>query len=184
MQRANTLNRVWDVSTLDWVRMQQPILEGGSITLSGAMNQGTPAATANRWPVQITDGTDLALVSATGALLVDGSAVTQPVSIATTVPTIGAGQASSSGNNTLITPTAGMKLRVYYLSYNPVTAAECAFRFGATGTLFLRNNIASKSVVAKEMGVSRYLEGAVNEPLILNLSDAVTTNWTVYYSEA
>jgi hypothetical protein len=29
-------------------------------------NQGTPAATANRWPVQITDGTDLALVTAAG----------------------------------------------------------------------------------------------------------------------
>lgn len=33
-------------------------------------NQGTPAATAGRWPVQVTDGTDLALVSGTGALSV------------------------------------------------------------------------------------------------------------------
>lgn len=43
-------------------------------------NQGTPAATANRWPVQITDGTDLALVTASGAVVVDGSGVTQPIS--------------------------------------------------------------------------------------------------------
>lgn len=66
---------------------------GNSITVDGTFfqatqpingtvtsNQGTPASTANRWPVQITDGTDLAQVSAAGALLVDGSAVTQPVS--------------------------------------------------------------------------------------------------------
>jgi hypothetical protein len=55
---------------------------GNSITVDGTVtgNQGTPNTTANRWPVQITDGTDLALVSAGGALLVDGSATTQPVS--------------------------------------------------------------------------------------------------------
>lgn len=40
----------------------------------GAVNQGTPAATANRWPVQITDGTDLALVTAAGEVNVLASA--------------------------------------------------------------------------------------------------------------
>ena len=52
--------------------------DGGLVTA----NQGTPASTANRWPVQLTDGTDLSLVSAAGALLVDGSGVTQPISAA------------------------------------------------------------------------------------------------------
>lgn len=54
----------------------------GSVTASGTVtsNQGTPGSTANRWPVQLTDGTDLALVSAGGAILTDGSATTQPVS--------------------------------------------------------------------------------------------------------
>ena len=37
---------------------------GGSGTVTA--NQGTPASTANRWPVQVTDGTDLALVTAAG----------------------------------------------------------------------------------------------------------------------
>lgn len=57
-------------------------IPSGTQTVSGTVtgNQGTPAVTANRWPVQITDGTDLALVSTAGALIVDGSAVTQPVS--------------------------------------------------------------------------------------------------------
>lgn len=55
---------------------------GGTVTVAGTVmsNQGTPGTTANRWPIQITDGTDLALVSAAGALAVDGSGVTQPVS--------------------------------------------------------------------------------------------------------
>jgi len=57
----------------------QPV--SGTVT----SNQGTPTTTANRWPVQITDGTDLAQVSAAGAVLVDGSATTQPVSGTVTV---------------------------------------------------------------------------------------------------
>jgi hypothetical protein len=52
----------------------QPV--SGTVTA----NQGTPAAAASRWPVQLTDGTNLSSVSAAGALKVDGSAVTQPVS--------------------------------------------------------------------------------------------------------
>ncbi len=56
----------------------------GTVTISGTVtsNQGTPASTANRWPVQITDGTHLAQVSAAGSVQVDGSGVTQPVSCA------------------------------------------------------------------------------------------------------
>lgn len=61
---------------------QSAVTVTGTVTASGTVtaNQGTPGSTANRWPVQITDGTDLSLVSAAGALLVDGSATTQPVS--------------------------------------------------------------------------------------------------------
>lgn len=93
------------------------------------------------------------------------------------------GSVSGAGNNTLITPTAGKKLRVYYLSYNPTVAAECAFRFGASGSLFLRNNITANSVIAKDFNTFRYIEGAVDESLILNLSAAVATIWNVFYIE-
>lgn len=59
----------------------------GTVTTSGTTTaaQGAPAATASRWPVQLTDGTDLAQVSAGGAVLVDGSGTTQPVSGSVTV---------------------------------------------------------------------------------------------------
>ena len=29
---------VWDVSTLQWVKMRQPILEGGTVVIGGAMS--------------------------------------------------------------------------------------------------------------------------------------------------
>jgi len=36
-QRENTLNLVWDVGTLTWVRMNQPILNAGSVIVSGTV---------------------------------------------------------------------------------------------------------------------------------------------------
>jgi hypothetical protein len=47
-------------------------------------NQGTPAVIANAWPIKITDGVASVAIVGT-ALKVDGSAVTQPVSIAAPV---------------------------------------------------------------------------------------------------
>lgn len=51
----------------------------------GKVDQGTPNNDANAWPIRITDGTHDALVTVAGALRVDGSAVTQPVSISASV---------------------------------------------------------------------------------------------------
>lgn len=94
------------------------------------------------------------------------------------------GSASSLGNNLLITPTTGARLHIYYVSYNNSGVVEAAFRFGTAGTLFLRNNLVmAGSIVAKEFG-TKYLAGAVNEALYLNLSQAVSTIWNVFYSEA
>lgn len=93
------------------------------------------------------------------------------------------GSVSGLGNNTLITPAAGKKIRLSYASYNPALAVEAGFRFGAAGTLFLRNSIGAGSVVAKDFGDMRYLEGAVDEALILNLSVGVATIWNALYTE-
>lgn len=96
---------------------------------------------------------------------------------------VAAGEATASGNTTCVTPSAGKRLRIFYLTYNPTQAAVVAWRFGATGTLFLRNDLLANSVIAKDLGDLRYLEGAVDQPLILNLSAAVPTYWTVFYQE-
>lgn len=98
--------------------------------------------------------------------------------------TIASGQTAAAGNTEIVAPAAGTRLRLYYLSYNPILAVEVAFRWGASGALFLRNNITATSVIAKDMGDFRYLQGGVGESLFLNLSLAVTTNWTVFYKEA
>lgn len=98
--------------------------------------------------------------------------------------TIASGQVAGLGNNTLITPTAGKRLRVYYAAYNATVAVEAAFRFGATGTLWLRNNITANSVIAKDFGDFRFVQGAIDEVLILNLSLALATNWNIFYVEA
>lgn len=97
--------------------------------------------------------------------------------------TIASGQTAAAGNTILITPTAGNRLRISCVSYNPAAAVEVAFRFGAAGTLWLRNNISANSVIAKDFGDYRYLEGGVDEALILNLSAAVSINWTCFYTE-
>lgn len=57
-----------------------PVTNYNPVALNATVTQGPAASLANAWSAKITDGTDLAQVSAAGALLVDGSAVTQPVS--------------------------------------------------------------------------------------------------------
>lgn len=59
-------------------------LDASGITI-GTVNQGSPNTLANGWPVKITDGTDLALVSSSGALMVDGTGGTFPISGTVTV---------------------------------------------------------------------------------------------------
>lgn len=76
---------------------------GGAITA----NQGTPNTTANRWPVQITDGTDLALVTAAGAVVVDGSGVTQPVSVPVPLTSVVTGQQAVTAVATVLPTNAG-----------------------------------------------------------------------------
>ena len=91
------------------------------------------------------------------------------------------GTATQAGDTPCVTPAAGNRLRVFYLSYNPEAPVTAAFRFG-TGALWLLNAITANSVVSKDCNI-RYLQGGINEALILNLSGAVTTHWTVFYQE-
>ena len=123
------------------------------------------------------DGTLIAIFKRIRTLL-----ASVPVTGAGTL-TVASGQVSGLGNNTLITPTSGKALRVSYASYNPTLALEAAFRFGAAGSLWLRNNLVANSVVSKDFGDLRWIQGAVDEVLILNLSAALATNWNVFYVE-
>lgn len=94
------------------------------------------------------------------------------------------GSVSSSGNNLLITPASGKRIRLHFADYNPAAAVEAAFRFGTSGQLFLRHNIVvAGSIIMKDFGDVAFVEGAVDEPLYLNLSGAVTTLWNTFHVE-
>ena len=210
-QRVHVLNDVWDVDTLAWGRMRQPTLSTDTVavTLAGAAtaaNQTTNNTALSNILTELQGKADLAEtqpVSAASLPLPTGAATqatlanlltelqakadvseTQPISIVGTNSLIEiSGQVNGQGNNTLVTPTSGKKLQMYYVAYNPLLAVEAAFRFGAAGQLFLRNNVTANSVVAKDFGASRHLEGAIDEPLILNLSLGVAVNWNAFYKE-
>ena len=154
-QLSGSRGYIFNPNTLAYEAAQQSVLSAGVVNLGGAV------AISNLPTTQTVTGP----FSASGAL------------------TPASGQVSGLGNNTLITPASGKKLRVFYASYNPLLAVEAAFRFGAAGTLFLRNNVLANSVIAKDLGDFKYLEGAVGDALLLNLSLAVSTNWTVFYQE-
>ena len=154
-QITHAFNWVYDPVLLAAVRMTQPILTGGTVIIGSSV-----AVTGTFWQT------------------------TQPISaVQTLAATPASGSVSASGNNTLVTPTAGKKIRLFYCSYNAGLAVEAAFRFGAAGTLFLRNSITANSVIAKDFGDFRYVEGAVDQALILNLSLAVATIWNALYVE-
>ena len=158
--------RVWDSTSLSWVAATQPLLEAGTVNLQG---YSTQVAVSN-FPTTY---------SVTGAALTDISTNTARIAL-----TPASGEVSGLGNNTLVTPTGGKKLRLAYVSYNPALAVEAGFRLGSSGTLFLRNSLtAGGAVVAKDFGDMRYVEGAIDAPLVLNLSLGVSVIWNALYVE-
>lgn len=197
---------VWDLDALDWVRAEQAGAASGGPSaivevsnfpatqaVSGPYTLGVASADASVPVVIAGDNGPLNVVydaeftgqtDALNSVPVVIASDQTPLPVAPLQLSYASGSVSSSGNNTLITPTLGNKLRLYYASYNPSAAVEVAFRFGAAGTLFMRNNIvAGGSIVAKDLGDFRYLQGATNEALFLNLSGAVATIWNVFYVE-
>ena len=94
---------------------------------------------------------------------------------------IGGGQVAAAGDTVLITPPSGRALRIYYVSYNPAAASEVGFKFGATGTVWLRNNLVANSVIAKDFKDLKYIQGAIDEVLSITQTNAVIVDWTVFY---
>lgn len=95
---------------------------------------------------------------------------------------------STSGNTTLITPTSGRRVRLFYVLMNAdgANAADVtsAVRFGASGSLVYPVCLKAGSIFARNIGAGRrYVQGAINEALIANLSAAQTVNLTVEWEE-
>lgn len=124
---------------------------GGSLTVDGTFfqatqpvsgtitaNQGTPAVAANRWPVQITDGTDLALVTTGGALLVD----TNTVGTAKTIYMAAAGPITPPATPTdmiTITGSATKTIRVLTIEFSAQQTTQ------STNTIFIAKRSTANS---------------------------------------
>ena len=169
-QPAPFMPVIYDPDTLS-LRVWDGVLEAGSLVIGAVTQSGAWTFGASSLP--------LPAGAATQATLAAIDASTAKLQL-----TAVSGSVNGVGNNTLVTPSAGKKIRLSYASYNPALAVEAAFRFGATGALFLRNSLtAGGGVLAKDFGDMRYVEGAVDEPVILNLSLGVATIWNALYVE-
>lgn len=92
------------------------------------------------------------------------------------------GNTSTSGA-ALVTPASGKKLRVYYASYNPqLVDTELGFQF-ASGVLFLYNQVPAGSIVAKDFGDTRYIQGGIDEPLNIFIGTFALVYFNVFYTE-
>ena len=92
--------------------------------------------------------------------------------------------ATSSGNNTIKTPSTGKKLRVKFIDiWNNGSADETVYlRFGSAGAGRFKKTLATKTGFALNL-VGCNWEGAADEPLIVNLSAAGTVDVTVMGEE-
>jgi hypothetical protein len=114
----------------------------------------------------------------------DGSNFTLPVDTYSVISVTSA----TSGSSLIVTPTTGSYLRLHYVALNAdggnaadVTSAVC---FSATGSLIYKMSLKPGSIFARNVGAGRrYLEGAVDESLYLNLSTTQTVNVTIEYDE-
>lgn len=110
-----------------------------AVPVSGTVtaNQGTPNTTANRWPVQITDGTDLALVTAAGEVNVLAAA--QPgvnignVTVANAAPLGVTATGAVGAAVTLTIPAAGVGL-FHFITRSQITADTAVVALGANAS--------------------------------------------------
>lgn len=96
--------------------------------------------------------------------------------------------ASSSGANTIHTPALGKKVRLYYLGYSAgatVTGVLVGMRFTAGGTDFDNQYLVTpgQPFGRNIQAGKRYIDGGVNEALVVNLSAAQTVYVNVELEE-
>jgi hypothetical protein len=136
----------------------------------GAGNAGTETQ-------RVSISTDDVNLTSMIALLDDGSTFTKKTVTA-----------STAGNNTLHTPASGKKIRLYFFGYSAgadVTGLVAALKFTTSGTVFDRQYlIAAGQPYARNIQAGkRYIDGGVDEALILNLDVSQTVYCNVELEE-
>lgn len=140
---------------------------GGSLTVDGTV---TANAGSGPWPV--TDNS--------GSLTVDIPDVTTLAKAVT---------ASASGDTTIHTPTASNRTKLGYicLSADGANSADVTVivKFTAGGSTLYKISLKAGAIWARNIGAGqRYLDGGVNNALIVNLSTAQTVNVSIEYTES
>jgi hypothetical protein len=156
---------VWSIAELAWVPLLQPGGSEGGGGDASAANQATEIARLQSILTQLQGGIDVNSFAL--------SWVAQSLTVFDGAPAA------------ILTPLSGKKLRVYYASYSPTSAPTLLyFSFGSGGAPFLRNNIVvAGSIIAKDFGSHRYVEGGVNVPLYVTTNADVDVHYNVFYTE-
>lgn len=142
----------------------------GSVTFaSGALDQGTGGSSP--WLVKF-----------------DQTGSNNTVNVESETFTKKTVSASSSGNNTIHTPASGKKIRLYFFGYSAgssVTGVLAGLRFAAAGTIFDQQYLVApgQPYARNIQSGKRYVDGAVDEALVLNLSAAQTVYTNVELEE-
>ena len=123
---ANTNNLVWDVNTLTWVKMQQPSISGGTVTISGTVtaNAGTNLNTSA-----------LALETTLSSVLTELQAKTEPANQQHIIIDSGSVVQGTGGSSPWLT-WQGLKIPVHdyiSISYTGSNLTGVVFKTGGSG---------------------------------------------------
>jgi len=129
-----------------------------------------------------TSSSPVVLASDQSAIPVNSTILSLPVDTFTKSSSV----ANTSGDTTLVTPPGGQRVRLFFFGYSASpsngSAVMAALRFGAN-TAFDNQYLSPSQPYARNIGAGRrYIQGGVDEALIVNLSAAQTVYCNIEYA--
>lgn len=96
--------------------------------------------------------------------------------------------ATSTGDNAIHTPASGKKIRLYFFGYSAGSNVEgilCSLKFNTSGTVFDRQYLtaAGQPYARNIQAGKRYIDGAIDKPLVLSLDASQTVYCNVELEE-
>jgi hypothetical protein len=166
VEAKRVANYVWNGTA--WERQGTT---SGSTGLTDAELRATPV------PVSMSGSATSAKQDSMISLLDDGTTFTKKTVTA-----------SSSGNNTIHTPASGNKIRLYFFGYSAgsnVTGVLCGLKFTTSGTVFDYQYLtaAGQPYARNIQAGKRYIDGGIDEALVLNLNGAQTVYCNIEVEE-
>lgn len=169
---------------------QEVALDAATLT---ALETITATQGTSPWVVSGTVSvTEPVTVDAVDLDIRDLSSVTDSVSaVVTSLPvstyTATAVDATASGENVIVNPGGGLAVRLHYITLansHGTTTVTVGVRFGTGSADVYKVTLRPGSIWARNIGAGRrYLQGAADADLIVNLSTAVTVNVSAEYEE-